>query len=480
MVRKEVVLNYIGKILIIIGIAMLTSLIWAIYFGEPVFKSILSGAAITIFFGILLSYIYRHNYEINYREGFAIVTLGWLSASLFGSLPFVFSGYFPTFADAFFETVSGFTTTGASILIDIEALPYSLLFWRSLTQWLGGMGIMVLFVAIIASMGVRANQLFRAEIPGGAMSEKLSPRIRETAKLLWITYVILSLILFIFLISFGMNIFDALCHTFTTMATGGFSTKNESIAFYNAQIQWIIIVFMFLAGANFSLYYFAYKNRTLKRIWQNSEFKIYTCIVLVAAFLVFISLKTIPDYEERIRTSLFQVVSILTTTGFATADYEKWNPLGQSVIFLLMFIGGCAGSTAGNIKVGRYMIMLKRVKIELEQMLHPKALISLRFEDKVLSNNLVINVLQYFFLYIILVLVSTLILAALDVDRITSFTASLSCISNIGPGFGIVGPTENYSHIPYLGKYILSILMLIGRLEIYPALILFMPTYWKE
>lgn len=479
MVRKEVILNYVGKILIIIGIAMLTSVIWAIYFGENVLESILLSAFITISSGVLLSYVYRHNSEINYREGFAIVSLGWLSASLFGSLPFVFSGYFPTFADAFFETVSGFTTTGSSILTDIEALPYSLLFWRSLTQWLGGMGIMALFVAIIVTMGARANQIFRAEVPG-PISEKISPRIRETAKLLWITYLVISLILFILLMAFGMNIFDALCHTFTTMATGGFSTKNQSIAFYNANIQWIITIFMFLAGANFSLYYFAYQNRTLKSIWQNSEFRLYTSIVLVASFFIVIALNTVSGYEERVRTSLFQVVSILTTTGFATADYEKWNPLGQTVIFLLMFIGGCAGSTAGNIKVGRYMIILKRAKIELEQMLHPKALISLRFGDKILSHNLIINVLQYFFLYIVLILIGTLFLGAMGVDILTSFTACISCMGNIGPGFGMVGPTENFSDIPYLGKYVLSILMLLGRLEIYPALILFMPRYWKE
>lgn len=479
MVRKEVILNYIGKILIIIGIAMLTAVIWAVYFDEDVLKSILLGALITIFSGLLLSFIYRHNYEINYREGFAIVSLGWLFASLFGSLPFAFSGYFPTFADAFFETVSGFTTTGSSILTDIEALPYSLLFWRSLTQWLGGMGIMALFVAIIVTMGARANQIFRAEVPG-PISEKISPRIRETAKLLWITYVVISLILFILLLVFGMNIFDALCHTFATMATGGFSTKNESIAFYNPAIQWIIIIFMFMAGANFSLYYFAYKNRTFKNIWQNSEFRLYAYITLTAVFLVFISLSAIPSYEEKIRTSLFQVISILTTTGFATADYEKWNPLGQVIIFLLMFIGGCAGSTAGGIKVGRHMIILKQAKIELEQMLHPKALISLRFGDKVLSNALIMNVMQYFFLYIVLILIGTVFLGAMGVDLLTSLTSCMTCIGNIGPGFGNVGPAENFAHIPVFGKYILSILMLLGRLEIYPALILFMPSYWKE
>ncbi|MBO8158419.1 TrkH family potassium uptake protein [Thermosyntropha sp.] len=479
MVRKEVILNYIGKILIIIGISMLTAIIWAVYYNENEIWSILISSAITIATGLVLSFIYRNNNELNYREGFAVVSLGWLSASLFGSLPFVFSGYFPTFADAFFETISGFTTTGASVLKDIEALPYSLLFWRSLTQWLGGMGIMALFIAIIVSMGVRANQIFRAEVPG-PISEKISPRIRETAKLLWITYVIISAVLFILLSTFGMNIFDAMCHTFTTMATGGFSTKNQSIAFYSPVIQWIIIIFMFIAGANFSLYYFAFKNRTLKNFYYNTEFRFYVYIVLGAAFLVFIALNHYSGMEERIRTTLFQVISILTTTGFATSDYEKWGSLGQTVILLLMFIGGCAGSTAGNVKVGRYIIILKRAKIELEQMLHPKALISLRFGDKVLSNSLIINVLQYFFLYIFLIFTGTLILGSMGVDILTSFTACVSCMGNIGPGFGMVGPVENYADIPYIGKYVLSILMLLGRLEIYPALILFMPKYWKE
>lgn len=480
MIRPTVILNYIGKIVVIIGIAMMTSVFWSLYFHEEIIWRILLASLITIVAGLLLSRIYRHNKTLNYREGFAVVTLGWVAASCFGTLPFVLSGYFPSFADAIFETVSGFTTTGASILTDIEAMPKSLLFWRSLTQWLGGMGIMALFVAIIVGMGARANQIFRAEIPG-PVSDKISPRVRETAKILWTTYVVISIILFFLLYIFGMNIFDAFCHTFSTMATGGFSTKNQSIGFYNSPfIQWTIIIFMFIAGVNFSLHYFAFKNRSLKGYLGNREFKLYSIITFVAMVLCIIGMVHIPGLEEKIRTSLFQVVSILTTTGYATADYDQWSAIGKSALLILMFIGGSAGSTAGNIKVGRYLIMLQRASIEIKKMIHPKALIPVRLGERIISVDLVVNVLQFFFIYIILIFVGTILMGIMGLDLISGFTAVAACLGNIGPGFGLVGPAQNYAFMPDFGKYILSLFMLIGRLEIYPVLVLLIPSYWKE
>jgi len=389
---------HVGKIIIIIGIAMLTPVICSIYFKEPVALRLLIAAVITISSGGLLQFICRNQEDLNYREGFAVVTFGWLAACGFSTLPFWLSGYFLSFTDAFFEAVSGITTTGASILTDIEALPKSLLFWRSLTQWLGGMGIMALFVAIIVGMGVRANQIFKAEVPG-PVSDKISPRIRETARILWLTYVVISVILLVLLYLFGMNIFDAFCHTFSTMATGGFSTRNQSIGYYNAQIQWIIIIFMFIAGVNFSLHYLAYTKRSLVGYFKNKEFNLYLILTVIAAFLVFVGLNQYTEIGERIRTTLFQVISILTTTGYATSDYTKWSAIGQTIILVLMFIGGSAGSTAGNIKVGRYLIMFQRAKIELKSMLHPKAMMPVRFEGKVLSNGLVLNVLQFFIFF---------------------------------------------------------------------------------
>lgn len=480
MIRPKVIINYIGKIVIIIGIAMLSSVSWSLYYGEDIVWRLLFASLVTIFLGSILSWFCRHEENLNYREGFAVVTFGWLAASFVSTIPFLMSGYFPSFTDAFFEAVSGITTTGATILTDIEALPKGLLFWRSLTQWLGGMGIMVLFVAIIAGMGVRANQIFRAEVPG-PVSGKISPRVRETAKILWITYVVISIILLILLYAFGMDLFDAFCHTFSTMATGGFSTKNQSIAYYNSPlIQWTIIIFMFIAGINFSFHYLVYKKRSIKHYLLDREFRLYVLIIIVSSVLAILSLSQVSGFEEKLRITIFQIVSILTTTGYGTADFTEWAAIGQGIIFALMFIGGSAGSTSGNVKVGRYLIMLQRAKIEFKQMVHPKALIPLRFGDRVLSDALVINVLQYFFLHIMLVVIGTVIMGILGLDVLSGLTSVLSCIGNIGPGFGLVGPTENYAFIPDAGKYVLCALMLLGRLEIFPILVLLIPQYWHD
>ncbi len=478
MIRPIVIIKYLGKIVLLIGIAMLFSAFLAFFYGENVFWQILLASALTIGISLILILTGKDD-NLNYREGLAVVILGWLTASLVGSLPFLFSDYFPSFADAFFETVSGFTTTGASILTDIEVLPKSLLFWRSLTQWLGGMGIMVLFVAIIIGLGVRANQIFRAEIPG-PVSDKISPRIRETARRLWITYVAISGILLVLLYLSGMNLFDAFCHTFSTMATGGVSTKNQSIGYYSSLIQWIVIIFMFIAGTNFSLHYLAYKNRNVKIYLRNREFRLYAFFIAVLTILAAIGLTNVPSLEVKLRTSLFQIISILTTTGYATDNFDQWSNTSKAVILAAMFLGGCAGSTAGSIKIGRYMIMLGRAKIEIKQLIHPKALLSLRFGDRILSDALILNVLQFFFLYIMLVIIGTVIMGILGLDLLSGFTAVLACLGNIGPGLGLVGPVQNYAFVPDVGKYILSLFMILGRLEIYPVLVLFLPEYWED
>lgn len=480
MIRLPVVLEYLGRIIVIIGLAMLSNLIWAVIYHEPIIWKLLLSALITMALGWGLSRIFHTNYEINYREGFAVVALGWIAASLVGTIPFMLTGYIPSFADAFFETVSGFTTTGASILTDVEALPHSLLFWRSLTHWLGGMGIMVLFVSVMAGLGVRANQIFKAEVPG-PVSDKLSPRIKETARLLWFTYMVMSLIMLILLIIFGMDIFNALCHTFGTLATGGFSTKNISVAYWDsAFIQWTITIFMFLSGGNFALYYQIYSRRSLKQLIEDREFKLYTFITLAATAIAVFGITQAHGFEEHIRGSAFQVVSIITTTGFASMDFDQWEPIGKGVLLLLMFVGGCAGSTAGGIKVGRYMIGLQRAKIELKQMVHPRAMIPQRFGDRFIHDSLVLNVLQFFFLYIGLVLLGTLCMNILGLDLISGLSATLACLGNIGPGFGAVGPMVNYAFIPDIGKYLLSLLMLLGRLEIYTFIVLLIPEFWKE
>ena len=481
MVRTAVVFNYCGKIILIIGVAMLTVVLCSFYYKESISYQLLGASLIPLLAGTLISYGFRHNYEMNYRESFAIVTFSWITASLFGTLPYIASGYMPSFANALFETVSGFSTTGATVLYDVEALPHSLLYWRSLTQWLGGMGIMALFIAVIVGIGSKANQIFRVEVPG-PVSAKVSPRIRETAKILWTAYVSLSVILLVLLYVFGMDFFDALCHTFSTMATGGFSTKNQSVAYYQTPVlQWIIILFMFISGASFSLHYLLVKNRSIRHYLQNREFIAYFLLIAAAVILILINMgETFPGLEEKIRAAVFQTVSILTTTGFSTDNYDVWTPSAQTVLFVLMFIGGCAGSTSGNAKIGRYMIMLRRAVIEFRQMIHPQAIIPLRFGDKVLSNNLIMNVMQFFFIYILIILTGTLVLSFCGLDIFSSFSASLSSLANIGPGWRMVGPAESYAFLPDTAKYMLALFMLIGRLEILPVIVIFFPQFWQE
>jgi len=483
LIRPTVVLGNLGRIILIIGVAMLSCLAWSLAYDENVTIPILLAAMLTIICGLLLSFIFGRSDDINFQEGLALVSLGWVAASLFGALPYLFSGYLPSFADALFETVSGFTTTGASVVTDVESWPRGLLFWRCLTQWLGGIGIIVLLVAIISTLGARAKQLFRAEVPG-PVSSNISPRIRETARKLLKTYLVLSVVCAIALLALGMDFFDALCHTFATMATGGFSTKNSSIAFYTSPlIQWTIILFMFLAGTNFALHVFAFKERNPLAYLKNAEFKLYTGIIIVASLLVFLSLNKAglnTGWEAGLRTACFQIVSIITTTGYATADYDQWPALGAALIFLMMFVGGCSGSTGGGIKPGRYLIIIYRTIIEFKKMIHPKAVLPLRFGGIFIKEGLLINVLQFFFLYISFLALGMLALASQGLDILSSLSASATCLGNIGPGLGLVGPTRNFAFIPDMGKYVLSILMLVGRLEIYPILVLFFPAFWRE
>jgi len=483
LIRYRVIFRNLGLIILIIGIAMLTSLGWSLAYHEDVTIAILEAALITIVSGLVLRLSFPKSIGISFKEGFILVSLGWVVASLFGCIPFILSGYLPSFADAFFETVSGFTTTGASVVSDVESWPKGLLFWRSLTQWLGGMGIIALFVAITAGMGPGANQLFKAEVPG-PIADKISPRIRETARKLWGVYVLISVICAVTLWMLGMNVFDALCHTFTTLATGGFSTKNTSIMFYaNPVIEWAITFFMFISGASFTLHFLALKQRKLSNYWRNSEFKLYAGIIMAASLLVALNLNRqgiISGWEAPIRAALFQVVSIVTTTGFVTVDYNFWPALASGVILLMMFVGGCAGSTGGSIKPGRYLIIGFRTTIELKKMVHPKAVLPLRFGGRFINDDLLINVLQFFFLYIMFLAAGWIAMTALGLDLISGLSAAATCLGNIGPGLNLVGPMQNFAFIPDAGKHVLSILMLVGRLEIYPILVLLLPEFWKD
>lgn len=471
-----------GLLLLIEGFFLGISSVVSLYYGQSDFFALIITTGICIVTGILLR-LAAGNAEkyINKREGYIIVSLVWVVFSLFGALPFVISGAIPSYTDAFFETISGFTTTGASILNDIEAMPKGLLFWRSLTQWLGGMGIIVLSIAILPMFGIGGMQLFIAEVPGPT-PDKLHPRVKETAKRLWGIYILFTVAEIILLKIGGMNWFDAVNHSFTTMATGGYSTKQASIAHYDSPfIHYVIIVFMFLAGTNFTLSYFALHLK-FGKVFKNEEFRYYLGFVVLFTVAISIVLWHYEGYnpEKSFRDSLFQVVSILTTTGFATVDYMQWMPFVVVMIFALMFFGGSAGSTGGSIKIVRVTLLLKNSYQELKRIIHPNAVIPVRINGKSVPAQIISNILAFVVFYMMISIISTIIISSLGYDVETSLGAVAATLGNIGPGIGMVGPAENYSHIPVFGKWFLSFLMLIGRLELFTVLVLFSPAFWKK
>jgi len=452
-------------------------LMWSIYYQESI-SPILIPMIMAILIGLLVSYFIKPRGEIRQREAFAVVSFGWLVATLIGLIPFLLSGTFNSFADAFFETMSGFTTTGASVMTDIEAVDKGILMWRSLTHWLGGMGIMALFIAALSQLGSGGMQMFRAEVPGPS-TERLKPRIKETAKVLWLTYVIISLAEILLLWLAQMSFYESLIHTFGTMATGGFSSRNLSIGAYGPLIHWIIIVFMFIAGANFSLYYQALKGKSLKAFWLNEEFRLYSGIIVLSSVIIWIILLNAGE-ELALTKAFFQVVSITTTTGYATADFNQWSSLATGILVLLMFVGGSAGSTGGSVKVGRILILAKHSLLELRQMVRPRAVLSLKIDKRTISNRIIINVLQFFFLYALIIGLSTLIVVTSGVDLVTGFTSVAATLGNIGPGLQLVGPAENYAFYSGGYKIFMSFLMLLGRLEIYTVLTLLIPSTWRR
>ncbi len=460
---------------------MLLPLGVSLIYGEDDFKPIAISAIITAITGLILMLTFRVKYELRLREGFALVTLTWLVFALLGALPFYLSGYIPSYTDAFFETMSGFTTTGASILSDIEKLPHGLLFWRSFTHWLGGMGIILLSLAILPLLGVGGMQLYKAEVPGPE-HDKLKPRIKDTAKILWEVYLLISVVEMILLYLAGMDIFDAVCHTFGTMATGGFSTKNASIGYYNsAFIDYIIIIFMIIAGINFSLHYRALRGK-ISSYGRDPETKFFLFLLGIGSLIIFFNLVISYNYTiiESIQKGLFQTVSILTTTGYGTDDYENWGSSAQIVLFIFMFLGGCAGSTGGAMKIMRSLVVLKFSINEIKRLIHPNAVLPVRIGERTIPAEIVGNITGFFLIYIGIFIVGSIAMSLLGLDFLSAIGSVAASLGNIGPGLGSVGPTDNYAHIPLAGKWILSFLMLVGRLEIYPVIIFILPTFWKE
>lgn len=481
--RWRYVLRTIGALIICIGLTMLLPLIFAIAYRDGSELAVVKAMLFTIAAGALLFALFRSHETavISHREGMAIVALGWIVAGLVGALPFHFAGTFDSFVDAFFESVSGFSTTGASVLTNIEVVPRGVLMWRSLTHWLGGMGIIVLSLAILPFLGIGGMQLYKAEVPG-PVPDKLRPRIRDTAMVLWKVYVLFSLLEAALLMFGGMDLFDSLCHTFGTMATGGFSTKNASIGHYNSvYIDTVITVFMFVAGVNFTLHYLALLGKP-SAMWKDPEFRFF--LGIVAVFVVVSTLSVFRSVYESLfdsfRYAAFQVVSIVTTTGYATANYELWPALPQCILLVSMFLGASAGSTGGGMKCMRIMLLMKHGYRELLRLIHPRAVTPVKLGRRPVADDVIKSVWGFFIIYLGLFILSSFLLAGMKVDVVTSFAAVAACIGNIGPGIGKVGPTDNYAHLPAMAKWILSLCMLLGRLEIYTVIVLFVPEFWRK
>ncbi len=481
--RWHFILSIIGILIFFLGLCMLFPLFFGLYYKDQSVIPLLKSMGISIAAGLSLIICFR-NAKVDYishREGMAIVTIGWTAIGLFGAIPFYLGAEFGTFVDAFFESVSGFTTTGSSILTNIEAVSKGLLFWRSFIQWLGGMGIIVLSVAILPFLGVGGMQLYKAEVPS-PVPDKLKPRIRDTAMVLWKVYALISLAEVILLIIGGMDLYDALCHTFTTMPTGGFSTKNTSIAHFDSiYFDTVIIFFMLLAGINFSLHYQFLRGKPLA-FWRDPECRFFLGAVLVLTVVVTINVygSVYETIGRAIRFGAFQVVSIVTTTGYVTADYELWPAMSQLVLLLCMFLGGSAGSTGGGMKCLRVMLYLKYCYKELFSLIHPHAVKHIKIGGQSVSEDVMRSVLGFMGLYIGLFVFSSVLIASMGVDLITSVSSVAATIGNIGPGLGMVGPVDNYAQMPYLGKWVLIWCMLLGRLEIYTVIILLVPEFWRK
>jgi len=482
MFHFKTVLHILGLLMTLNGFFMATLLpvSWVQASGD--FSALLISAAINANLGMIIWYFTRSmKKELSKRDGYLIVTLGWIILGITGSLPFLISGHISSFASAFFETMSGYTTTGASILDDIEALPAGIMLWRSMTQWIGGMGIIVLTVALLPLFGVGGMQLFMAEAPGPSGS-KLHPKIGDTAKRLWIIYVLLTIVETILLKVAGMSWLDAVNHSFTTMSTGGFSTKNASVAAFNSPaIEYIITAFMLVGGINFSILYFIFKG-VFAKVIKNEEFKTYIGIIVLFTLLISGTLYfgNNQGLEESFRHTIFQVVTIITTTGFSTANYALWSPFAYMLILFLMFTGGSAGSTAGGVKIVRHLIIFKNGYIEFKRLLHPRAVIPVRINDKSVEQSIVYNVLAFFFIYLFIFIMGALIIAMFGHDILTAAGASIACLGNIGPGIGRVDPSNNFAFFSEGAQIFLSFLMLLGRLELFTVLILLTPAFWKK
>ncbi len=480
--NTALVLNLTGAVLLFSSSFMLVPLLTALFQKGPDQSAFVTSFIISLCSGLLLYFLTKNQkkVELRHREGFAVVTVSWLVMTFFGCLPYMLSGTSMSFTNAYFEAMAGFTTTGASVMSELESLPHGIMLWRSITQWMGGMGIIVFSLAILPMLGAGGMQLFKAEVPEIGV-EKLKPRILDMAKSLWYIYAGLTLVLILLLFLTGMGIFDAVCHGFTTMATGGFSTKTASVAhFQDSYADIIITVFMFLAGISFTLHFYALRGNIFYYA-KSSEFRFYCATALIA--IAIITINTMSEHSsitESLRYASFQVISIMTTTGFATADYELWPVLSQMLLICLMFFGGMVGSTGGGMKQVRILLMFKQAYREMYHLIHPRALSALKLDDKNVPKETLGGIWGFLFLFILITVIASILLAAMGIDMITATSTVISAMANVGPALGEAGPTDNYETIPVAGKWVLILCMLAGRLEIYTVILLFMPMFWEK
>ncbi len=472
----------IGSILIVDAFLMLPAVFIAYFFSEQALMPFIITFILTLGLGIMLSQvIFKQKIQtIKIKEGLAIVTFGWISVSLLGAIPFYLTGSVPTYIDALFETVSGFTTTGASIIYDVEVLDKSILFWRSFTHWIGGMGILVFTLALLPAYGIGNFQIFKAEAPGPTHG-KLAPHIRNTARTLYVTYIGLTLLEMFFLSIGGVNLFDSALFTFGTVGTGGFAPYNDSLAGFSTYVQMVVSVFMILAGVNFTLHVLLLKGK-VKDVLSDKELQLYLKFIVIAIILVTVNLAIVhyDDVGHSIRDSIFQVSSIVTTTGYATVDFQTWPAFSKFVLLGLMFVGGSAGSTAGGMKVIRVLILFKLIKREISKIFHPNAFIPIKIGKKIVPNEVVARVNSFIALHLLVFILGTLLISLDNVDMITAISSVAATINNIGPGLELVGPTSNYANFSQFSKVLFSFIMLLGRLELFTIVALIVPQKWSK
>ncbi|TVP44115.1 MAG: TrkH family potassium uptake protein [Mongoliibacter sp.] len=480
MIHFKAIGKIMGALLMLLSLLMLPGVFFAYYFESGDQLPIIYSALASLIAGAILFFSFSNqDQNIRKREGYMIVSLSWLFMSIFGMLPYLLSGVVDSLPDAIFETVSGLTTTGATILTDIEATPKGILFWRSMTQWIGGLGIIVLTVAIFPLLGIGGIELFVAESPGPT-SDKLHPRIRETAKRLWFVYIGLTVAVGILYYFEGMNFYDAVNHALTTMATGGFSTKNDSMAYFSPLIQYTAIVFMFLAGTNFTVIYFGLTGR-LKKVLKSDEFKAYSIAILTFTVLLFgpVLYYSQENIESAFRDTLFQIVSLITTTGYVTTDYTAYHSGLTLVFFMFLFLGASAGSTSGGIKFIRHLTFFKNSWLEFKRIVHPRAVVPLKINGERVTGKIITHIMNFLLIYLMIFVVGSIVISLMGYDILTSFGAVATSLGNVGPAIGRVGPEDNFAFFDPFSKIFLSFLMLLGRLELFTILVLFTPYFWR-